>query len=55
MGFTLKERLEWLQRLPASGKVTVAISHKKNLTALYRGLSDPLRRRTDFGKTRKPS
>ena len=42
VGFTLKERLEWLQRLPASGKVTVAISHKKDLTALYRGLSDPL-------------
>jgi ATP-dependent DNA ligase len=42
VGFPLRERLCLLQTLPVSGKISVARTYTKDLTALYRGLSDPL-------------
>ena len=42
VGFPLRGRLCLLNTLPVSGKISVARSYHKDLTALYRGLSDPL-------------
>ena len=42
VGFPLRERLCLLNTLPVSGKISVARTYTKDLTALYRGLSDPL-------------
>ena len=42
VGFPLRERLCLLNTLPVSGKISVARSYHKDLTGLYRGLSDPL-------------